>query len=115
MKREELISLLAGDGPVNEACRRALERGASFHIWDGLVPASNLAPVYRAREAITRDRGIPTLGFAAAVETLHALAEQPVRLGGVRQPEPPYSFQLFLSADAGSILACIGVDQQHQG
>ncbi|MEU8329368.1 hypothetical protein [Micromonospora sp. NPDC048839] len=114
MEREELISLLAGQGPVTEACRQALEQGASFNIWDGLVPASNLAPTYRVREAITRDRGITTLGFAAAVETLHALGEQPVRIGRVTQLDPPYHFQLFLAADAASVLACIGVDQQHQ-
>ncbi|MGK5445069.1 hypothetical protein ACSNN7_25025 [Micromonospora sp. URMC 105] len=117
MKREELISLLADESPADTACREALERGAPFRIWDdsgGSIPASNLASTYRAREAITRDRGIPTLGFAAAVETLYALGEQPVRLGGVTQVDPPYYFQLFLTADATSVLACIGVDQQHQ-
>ncbi|MET8838125.1 hypothetical protein ABZV78_30035 [Micromonospora sp. NPDC004540] len=117
MKREELISLLGDESPVNKACREALERGASFRVWDGaagLVPADNLASTYRAREAITRDRGIPTLGFAAAVETLRALGEEPVRLGGVTQLDPPYYFQLFLAADRALVLACIGVDQQHQ-
>ncbi|MCP3784640.1 hypothetical protein NLX85_14800 [Micromonospora sp. A3M-1-15] len=117
MKREELISLLADESPVNKACRDALERGASFHIWDGtlgLVPAHNLARTYRVREVHTRERGIPTLGFVASVETLCALGDQPVRLGGVTQLDPPYYFQLFLAADASSVLACIGVDQQHQ-
>ncbi|MET8911002.1 hypothetical protein [Micromonospora sp. NPDC004551] len=117
MERDELIFLLAGESPVSNACLEALERGASYRIWvdvDGLVPANNLASTYRAREAITRDRGIPTLGFAAAVETLHALGEQPVRLGGVTQLHPPYYFQLFLTADAASVLTCIGVDQRHQ-
>ncbi|RUL90399.1 MULTISPECIES: hypothetical protein [Micromonospora] len=117
MERKELISLLADESPVNKACREALERGAPFHIRDeamGLVPANNLASTYRAREAITRDRGIPTLGFAAAVEALHALGEQPVRLGGVTQLDPPYYFQLFLTADATSVLTCIGVNQKHQ-
>ncbi|WP_446217361.1 hypothetical protein [Micromonospora sp. IBHARD004] len=117
MNREELIPLLADESLVNKACREALERGASFRIWDGavgLVPANNLASTYRVREVHTRERGIPTLGFAEAVETLHAFGEQPVRLGGVTQLDPPYYFQLFLTADAASVLACIGVDQQHQ-
>jgi hypothetical protein len=117
VKRQDLISLLASESPVNKACRKALEQRASFRIYDGatgLVPASNLAPTYRVREAHTRERGIPTLGFPAAVETLQALGEEPVRLGGVTQLDPPYYFQLFLAADAASVLACIGVDQQHQ-
>ncbi|MGC4893021.1 hypothetical protein [Micromonospora sp. DT31] len=62
MEREELISLLADESPVNKACRAALGAGAAFRVWDGAVPASNLAGTYRAREQITRDRGIPTLG-----------------------------------------------------
>jgi hypothetical protein len=117
VERDELISLLVGESPVNKACREALEQGASYRIWDGddgLVPANSLAFTYRAREAITRDRGIATLGFAAAVETLHALGGRPVLLGGVTQLDPPYYFQLFLTADAASVLACIGVSQEHQ-
>jgi len=117
VERDELISLLAGESTVNKACRADLERGASYRIWDGddgLVPANNLASTYRAREAITRDRGVATIGFAAAVETLHALGEQPVLLGAVTQLDPPYCFQLFLTADAASLLACIGVDQKHK-
>lgn len=117
MEREELIALLAEESPVTTACREALARGAAFRIWDGAfgsVPANNLAATYGVRRVHTRERGIPTLGFAEAVETLRALGEQPVRLGGVTQLDPPYYFQLFLTADAASVLACIGVDQRHQ-
>ncbi|WP_328425984.1 hypothetical protein OG470_18525 [Micromonospora sp. NBC_00389] len=114
MERAELISLLVDDRPVHEACRSALEEGSPFHIDDDLVPADNLARTYRRRQAHTRERGIPTRGLVAAVETLHALGEQPLRLGRVNQSDPPYHFQLFLAVDGTSVLACIGVDQQHQ-
>ncbi|MET8307936.1 hypothetical protein [Micromonospora sp. NPDC005173] len=114
MERAELFSLLVDDSPAHEACRRALEEGSPFRIDDDLVPADNLARTYRRRQAHTRERGIPTRGFVAAVETLHALGEQPLRLGRVNQSDPPYHFQLFLAADGTSVLACIGVDQQHQ-
>jgi len=114
VKREDLISLLTDNSPAHQACRTALNQGSFFYVDDGLIPANNHAFTYRAREAHTRERGIPTLGFAAAVERLHALGEQPLRLGGVRQSDPPYYFQLFLAADGTAVLACIGVDQQHQ-
>ncbi|MEQ4305030.1 hypothetical protein ABNF97_27230 [Plantactinospora sp. B6F1] len=65
-------------------------------------------------DKITRDAGIPTLGFAEAVEHLRGAGDQALRLGGVRVDNPPYYFQLLLSADASSVVGCIGVDQQHQ-
>lgn len=110
VNREDLIALLAEDSAVNKKCRKAVGLGASFDIWDGLVPASRLARIYRVREVLIRKRGTPTLGFAAAVKALHALDEQPLRLGQVSQFDPPYHFQLFLAADATSVIACIGVD-----
>ncbi|MDW5330818.1 hypothetical protein [Plantactinospora sp. KLBMP9567] len=114
MRRETLVALLSGAGEAYEACRAALGAGAGFDIATGLVPASQLAATYGVRKKITRDAGIPTLGFAEAVEHLRDAGDQALRLGGVRVDSPPYYFQLFLSADASSVVACIGVDQQHQ-
>ncbi|MEH1169256.1 hypothetical protein V6V47_28150 [Micromonospora sp. CPCC 205539] len=114
MEREELVLLLGDDSPVHTACRQALEQGGAFSVDDDLIPANILASTHRRREVHTRERAIPTLGFAAAVDTLLALGEQPLRLASVTQPDPPYHFQLFLAATGTSVLACLGVDQQHQ-
>jgi len=111
VERADLISLLAGDTQAQQACRAALEQGATFHVYadhEG-VPASNLAATYRRREAHTRKLDIPTLGFAEAVETLGALGEQPIVLGSVAQEGSPRSFVIFLAPDATSVISCIGV------
>ncbi|WP_089251594.1 hypothetical protein [Asanoa hainanensis] len=111
MERAELISLLAGATPAEQACRAALEQGATFHVYaaDEGVPASNLASSYRRRQAHTTKLGIPTIGFAEAVETLSALGEQPLVLGSVAQEDSPRSFVIFLAPDATSVIACLGV------
>lgn len=114
MERVQLISLLTDRDGAFEACRVAVERGASFDVFDGSLPASHFAEIYRGRQIHTRERGIPTVGFAEAVEVLYALRERPLRVGRVRLSDPPYYFQLFLSADESAVVACIGVDHQHQ-
>ncbi|MEV4535000.1 hypothetical protein AB0J82_14330 [Asanoa sp. NPDC049518] len=110
MERAELISLLADEAPAQRACRAALEGGAIFHVQPGDgIPANELAPSYRVREAHIRKVGIPSVGFAEAVETLAALEERPVLVGSVAQEASPRSFVVFLAADATAVLACIGV------
>jgi hypothetical protein len=64
------------------------------------------------RERHTRQFGIPTAGFAAAVETLLAYGERPVRIGAVDIDDPPYHYQLFLSEDLTTVVAVLGVDQR---
>ncbi|MEU8006288.1 hypothetical protein AB0B66_34460 [Catellatospora sp. NPDC049111] len=54
------------------------------------------------------------LGFREAVDRLDELGDQPLRLGQVAVLSPPYHFLLFLTADLSAVVACIGVDQQHQ-
>ncbi|KKK05541.1 hypothetical protein [Micromonospora sp. HK10] len=63
--------------------------------------------------ALISKRGTPTLGFAAAVEALRALGEQPIRLGQVEQSDPPCYFQLFFAGRRGISRRCLGVDRQH--
>jgi hypothetical protein len=109
VKRGTLIALLKGAGEAHEACRAALGAGAGFDIHDGLIPASQLAATYGLRNEITQEAGIPTLGFAQAVEHLRGAGDQALRLGSVRVQDPPYYFLLFLSVDASSVVACIGV------
>lgn len=114
MERAQLISLLVDQTASFAACREALQRGASFTSSDGLLPARHYAGIYKRRERHTREAGIPTMGFAEAVKTLDALENEPLQIAGVRQTDPPYYFQLFLTADRSAMVACIGVGQQHQ-
>ncbi|HEX5595053.1 MAG TPA: hypothetical protein VFX61_03385 [Micromonosporaceae bacterium] len=111
MERERLVSLLAGRGSAYEDCRAALRRDASFVIYDSAVPANLLAHIYRRRETHVRERGLPTLGFRQAVDSLHAAGNQPLRLGAVRVADPPSHFQLFVSADGSTVVACLAVAQ----
>ncbi|MEV0715622.1 hypothetical protein [Asanoa sp. NPDC050611] len=111
MDRDRLAQLLDTPGAAFSACRSAVLAGARFWVTDIDQPASGLFEIYRRRDAHTRQEGISTLGFTAAVETLRALGQQPVRLRAVDLDEPPYHFQLFLNADATAVVACLGVDQ----
>ncbi|MEU5566872.1 hypothetical protein [Micromonospora musae] len=114
MERAQLTALLDRQDDAYQACRAALTGGSPFKIFDGSLPASHFADIYRVREIHTRKKGIPTVGFAQAVEALYALGEQPLQIGNVELAEPPYYFQLFFSAETSAVVACIGVDQQHQ-
>ncbi|MBO4205880.1 hypothetical protein [Micromonospora echinofusca] len=109
VKRETLVALLSGAGEAYEACRTALGAGAEFDIDNGLIPASQLAATYCLRNEITQEAGIPTLGFARAVEHLRKAGDHALRLGSVRVQDSPYYFLLFLSVDASSVVECIGV------
>ena len=81
-------------------------------MWDGAVPASRILPAYERRAVRTVAEGIPTLGFADAVASLRRMGTQPVRLGQVTVADPPYLFMLFLSDDASTVVACLGIDQK---
>ncbi|MEU8801275.1 hypothetical protein [Spirillospora sp. NPDC048819] len=111
MERETLAALLVGDQDAYSACREALLTGAEPSASSGLVPVSDLIATYAAREAITRENGIPTLGFAVALRSLRTCELEEVLLWWVTQLEPAYLFLLFLSADEARVVACIGVSQ----
>jgi hypothetical protein len=111
--RDGLARLLTGEGEAFAACRRAVVAGARFWISkaEQLTPVSALVPIYARRDAHTRRVGIPTLGFAAAVEALRGRSEQLVRIGAVDSDDPPYHYQLFLNEDLTAVVAVLGVDQ----
>ncbi|WP_144120960.1 hypothetical protein [Catellatospora sichuanensis] len=112
----QLIRLLGERNDAFEACRLALEDGASFRIFEdpAPLPAHHYARIYARRERLTRNAGRPTLGFREAADRLGESGDQPLRLGQVTVISPPYHFQLFLTADISAVVACLGVDQQHQ-
>lgn len=87
--------------------------GASFQVSAAgpPAPASRLVETCAGRGAHHRAAGIPTVGFAAAVQALHAYGERPVRIGSVKVTDPPYHYQLFLTHDLTAVVAVLGVDQ----
>jgi hypothetical protein len=110
-----MAGLLDGDGEAYLACRRALRAGADFSIDQKPLPLAGLIPTFGVREAITRERGIPTLGFADALRTLRAAEPDDVVLASVTQHEPPYRFLVFLAVDRSHVVACLGVGQGPTG
>lgn len=114
VNRDHLAQLLDSPGYASSACRHALLEGAEFIVWDGSAPASGMVPAYERREAHTVARGIPTLGFPEALASLRSVGAAQVQLGQVTVANPPYLFMLFLAADSSEVVACLGVDQEHQ-
>ncbi|MEU4164761.1 hypothetical protein [Actinoplanes sp. NPDC026670] len=110
MDPAQLAALLERDDEACTACRRAVLDGATIWINESVQPASALAHIYARRQRTTRRSGIPTLGFAAALQKLHDQGDQLVRLGAVDVADPPYHFHLFLNDDLSTVLACLGVD-----
>jgi hypothetical protein len=114
VERDHLAQLLDTSGYASKACRHALLEGAEFIFWDGSVPASRMLPAYERRQSHTLAEGIPTLGFAEAVDGLRSMGTEPVRLGQVTVVDPPYLFMVFLTADSSTIVGCLGIGQQRQ-
>ena len=109
MERDELVQALADGSTAHEACQSALLGGAEYTIWEGTIPADELASSYHRRERFMTRSGIPTLGFAEAVEHLRAAGTIGLRLGQVEGTEPAYLFMLFLDGAADRVVACLGV------
>ncbi|WP_147457080.1 hypothetical protein [Micromonospora pisi] len=108
MDRDVLIALLAAAPEPPQACIAALQSGSSFKVFDPSAPARQFADIWRVREQIVQDAGIPTDGWHPGLESLTAAGEQPVRVGVVQVPDTRKRFKLFLSADASALVACIG-------
>jgi hypothetical protein len=115
MRRDELIALLAGGGPAETACRRALHGNAEYVVYAERIRAEQLASSYARRQRAMERTGTPTLGFAEAVEALRAHGPGEVLLGSVTMDDPPIHFQLFLTAAGDKLVACLGVDQRPVG
>jgi len=113
MRRDDLITLLAGAGPAETACRQALqERNAEYVVYAERMAAEQLANSYARRQRAMERTGTPTVGFPEAVQALRAYTPGEVLLGSVTLDDPPIHFQLFFTPDAEKVLACLGVDQR---
>jgi hypothetical protein len=109
MDRDELARALTDGSAAHEACRKELLAGAEFVVWSGTIPANELASSYRRRERFMSQSGIPTLGFAAAVERLSDAGSRELRLGQIEGVDPPYLYLVFLDATETRVVACLGV------
>jgi hypothetical protein len=112
IRRDELITLLAGVGPAETACRQALLGNAEYVVYAERMAAEQLANSYARRQRAMERTGTPTVGFAEAVQALRAHTPGEVLLGSVTLDDPPIHFQLFLSPGADKVVACLGVDQR---
>ncbi|MDX3588930.1 hypothetical protein [Streptomyces europaeiscabiei] len=109
MIRDDLTELLSEQTTACGPARDALIAGGTFVVWDGLVPANELAGIYRARLRRTQRRGQPTLALSATVDILFQAAEEPIRIGRIDTTDASWTFMLFLNATATAVLACTGV------
>jgi hypothetical protein len=113
MEREALLRLLAEEpGAAFQACRAAIRAGAEYVVWDHTLPADQLARSYTRRARHMERIGNPMLGGAEAIDVLATAGDRPLRVGEAKIENPPTHFQLFLSADASRVVACIGIDQR---
>lgn len=108
MERHLLMRLLVGDDEASMAALAALRADATHVVWDGAVPSERLARIYARRLHHTRRRGIETLGLERAVQLLDRYG-QPVHLGQITAVDRAWIFMLFLTEDAGTLVACTGV------
>jgi hypothetical protein len=69
------------------------------------LSATSLAGTYRRRLRLTLRTGQATLELGGAVERLTE-SEYPVRLGQITSPDGAWVYMLFLTEDAGSLVAC---------
>lgn len=114
MDRSELASLLSADDEACSMARRALAAGAEFDSPRGCVSAAELADTYRARNQITAEQGIATVGLAEAVTALRAAGTSRVAIGGIGGQSYGWYFVIFTHHDSGGLLACTGVAQRHR-
>jgi hypothetical protein len=112
MRRADLITLLAGAGPAETACRQALQGNAEYVVYAERFAAEQLANSYDRRHRAMERVGTPTVGFPEAVAALRAHTPGDVLLGSVTVDDPPIHFQIFLTTAADKLVACLGVDQR---
>ncbi|MFF5226776.1 hypothetical protein [Dactylosporangium sp. NPDC000521] len=113
MEREVLLRLLDEvPGEAFVACKDAIRAGADYVVWDDTVPADQLARSYSRRAQHMAKIGTPMLGGDDAITRLQVAGGRPLRIGEAKVEDPPTHFQLFLTADATRVVACLGIDQR---
>ncbi|MFF7331904.1 hypothetical protein [Streptomyces sp. NPDC008150] len=108
MTRDDLIALLREQTPACGPARDALVAGADFVVWDGLVPASRHAGVFRGRMRHSSKRGHTINGLAESVAILRRAREAPLRIGSIDALDRSSWFTIFLNSTATEVVACCG-------
>jgi AcrR family transcriptional regulator len=109
LNRDELLMLLDTATGACRAARVALADNGQVTIWDGDVPASELATTYRRRLRLTTKQGAQTRALQQTVGTLNSLDQSPIRLGSITSADRTWTYILFLTPDTTKVIACTGV------
>ncbi|MEU5859750.1 hypothetical protein ABZ815_01150 [Nonomuraea sp. NPDC047529] len=109
LNRDDLLTLLDTATGACRAASAALADNGQFTIWDGDVPASELATTYRRRLRLTTKQGARTQALQQTVDTLNSLDHSPIRLGSITSADRTWNYILFLTPDTTKVIACTGV------
>lgn len=107
IERAALVAALADVEPADQACRAALEEGATFELSNLTTSTAELVTIYDRRVRHLREKKILSVGADTVVARLRAVPHAKVQLGGVHSDT--FNFVLFLDSGELAVLACIGV------
>ncbi len=102
-----MAGLLRDGSEAASSARVALLDGGTGTVWDGSTTSASLAHIYRRRLRLTQRTGQETVGLERAVERLSAHSA-PVRLGHITSRDGRWTYLLFLTEDALTLIACTG-------
>ncbi|QBR91550.1 hypothetical protein [Nocardioides euryhalodurans] len=109
MERGALIRALLREDVASRACAEALDGGADFEVYEGEVATADLMAIYRRRARHVAAIGLEHGGFEEALIDLGRCGAEVLRLGAVTDRRGRRHFQLFVSADADDVVACLWV------
>jgi len=103
------VSALDRPDPASQECRSAVAEGADYEVFEGTARISDLLTIYRRRRAHVDAGGLEHGGFDHALAALEACEDDETRLGQVSDLVAQRHYQLFISADADGVVACLWV------
>jgi hypothetical protein len=112
MEKAELISALVRTDAASRACSAAVTGGADFEVFKGTTATADLITIYSRRAKHLEAIGLEHGGFGEALADLEACRAGAVRLGLVTDRSEQRHYQLFLSADAEEVVACLWVHHE---
>jgi hypothetical protein len=104
--RQELRDALSSSFPADEACRAALDGGASVRTSSDTAHRDHLVTIYTRRAKHLNQIGARTVGTDEFIDRLDA-ADGPLRIASVDDDE--WHFVVFLSTD-GRVVSTWGVE-----